>query len=83
MLRRKWAERDQKRPKTGPSAGVGGSDIWAQSPRFCAVSAGVGRAIKNVSIGETGGRVAKVVEIRRRGSEGMVSGSGGEIKIGG
>jgi hypothetical protein len=29
------------------------------------------------------GRVAKVVEIRRRGSEGMVSGSGGEIKIDG
>jgi hypothetical protein len=29
------------------------------------------------------GRVAKVVEIRRRGSESMVSGSGGEIKVGG
>jgi hypothetical protein len=55
LLRRKWAERDEKWPETGPSAGVGGSDIWVQSPRFCAVSACVGRAIKNVSIGETGG----------------------------
>lgn len=29
------------------------------------------------------GRVAKVVEIGRRGSEGMVSGPGGEIEVGG
>ena len=46
LRRRKWPVRGRKRPETGLSAAAGGSLIWAQSPKFCAVSAGVGRAIR-------------------------------------
>jgi hypothetical protein len=37
LLRRKWAERDEKRPDMGRSAGVGGSDNLPGMATFCGI----------------------------------------------
>jgi hypothetical protein len=38
LLRRKWAERDEKRPELGLEAAARGSDKWPENPAFCGFS---------------------------------------------
>jgi hypothetical protein len=55
LRRRKWAERDRKRPEMGLAAAARGSDKWPQMPAFCAVPPAHEGRKKNVPTDETGG----------------------------
>jgi hypothetical protein len=55
LFRRKWAERDGKRPAVGAQAGPHGSDNVLGMAPFCAFPAGGWDPKKNVPTGETGG----------------------------
>ena len=55
LRRRKWAERDEKRPEVGLSGGPGGSDNSAGMSAFCGVPTADQERKENVPNGETGG----------------------------
>ena len=53
--RRKWAERDRKRPEMGLAAAARGSDKWPEKPTFCGFPTADQERKKNVPTGATGG----------------------------
>jgi hypothetical protein len=55
LRRRKWCERDGKRPQMGLLAGPRGSEEWPRRPAFCAIPAVAWVPKKTVPSEETGG----------------------------
>src|ERR671919_1594154 len=55
LRRRKWAERDRKRPEMGLAAAARGSDKWPEKPTFCGFPTADQERKKNVPTGATGG----------------------------
>jgi hypothetical protein len=55
LLRRKWAERDEKRPEVGLGAAARGSDKWPEKPTFCGFPTEDQERKKNVPTGRVGG----------------------------
>ena len=51
LLRRKWAERDEKRPEVGPRAGPHGSDNLPGMAAFCGIPTADQERKKNVPTG--------------------------------
>ena len=51
LLRRKWAERDEKRPEVGPQPGPHGSDKWPGMAAFCGIPTADQERKKNVPTG--------------------------------
>jgi hypothetical protein len=66
LPRRKWAERDEKRPDTGPQASPHGSDNLPGVAAVCGFPTADQERKKNVPTGRLGGAKA----IRTQGSEG-------------
>ena len=62
LLRRKWAERDRKRPEMGLAAAARGSDKWPEKPTFCGFPTADQERKKNVPTGRLGGGRGTVVE---------------------
>jgi hypothetical protein len=62
LLRRKWAERDEKRPDGGPQAGPHGSNNWPGMAAFCRVPSADLERKKNVPTGRLGGGRGTVVQ---------------------
>src|SRR5919106_1838912 len=55
LRRRKWAERDKKRPEMGLAAAARGSDKWPEKPTFCGFPTAHQERKKTVPNGQTGG----------------------------
>jgi hypothetical protein len=51
LRRRKWAERDRKRPEMGLAAAARGSDKWPEKPTFCGFPTAGRERKKNVPMG--------------------------------
>jgi hypothetical protein len=55
LRRRKWAERDRKRPEVGLAVAAGGSDNWPEKAAFCGFPTANQEPKKNVPTGRLGG----------------------------
>ena len=62
LLRRKWAERDEKRPEVGPRAGPHGSDNLPGMAAVCGIPTADQERKKNVPTGRLGGGRGAVIE---------------------
>jgi hypothetical protein len=62
LRRRKWGERDGKRPKMGFGAGARGSDKWPEKPPFFGFPTADQERKKNVSTARIGGGRGTVVK---------------------